>query len=161
MDHERPESSTGTNHGKRTRPLLLQPSPKIARLSAYSSASSSGTYKGSKKFYTSRKSKIPYNKNDVPAAGTPVPDKHVRKAGPYLIGPKLGPSPVKSIVQCLARREKTDDFYQVSLVCQLIENNHTYVRHLRFVGEPLNAIQKVEGFNSLCESNIIVIYTQL
>jgi hypothetical protein len=38
---------------------------------------------------------------------------HVRRAGPYLLGPKLGMSPVKSIVQCLARKEGTDDFYQV------------------------------------------------
>ena len=38
---------------------------------------------------------------------------HVRRAGCYLLGPKLGMSPVKSIVQCLARKEGTDDFYQV------------------------------------------------
>lgn len=111
MDQDKPESST--NHGKRTRPLLLQPSPKIARLSAYSSASSSGIPKGSKKSNLSRRPKITYNKSEVPATGTPVPEKHVRKAGPFLLGPKLGPSPVKSIVQCLARKEKTDDFYQV------------------------------------------------
>jgi len=45
--------------------------------------------------------------------GMPVAP-HVRRAGPYLLGPKLGMSPVKSIVQCLARKEGTDDFYQVS-----------------------------------------------
>lgn len=114
MDHERPEGSS--NHGKRTRPLLLQPSPKVARVSAYASTSSSGVLKSSKKF-APKKSKITYNKSDVPAPGTPVPDKHVRKAGPYLLGPKLGPSPVKSIVQCLARKERTDDFYQVRDMC--------------------------------------------
>ncbi|KAL0819278.1 hypothetical protein ABMA28_008518 [Loxostege sticticalis] len=113
MDHERPEGSS--NHGKRTRPLLLQPSPKVARVSAYASTSSSGVLKSSKKF-APKKSKITYNKCDVPAPGTPVPDKHVRKAGPYLLGPKLGPSPVKSIVQCLARKERTDDFYQVKIL---------------------------------------------
>lgn len=113
MDQEKPESSS--NHGKRTRPLLLQPSPKIARLSSYANSTSSGVLKNSKKLSSSssKKAKITYNKNDVPAAGTPVLDKIVRKAGPYLLGPKLGPSPVKSIVQCLARKEKTDEFYQV------------------------------------------------
>lgn len=112
MDQEKPESST--NHGKRTRPLLLQPSPKIARI-AQSTPSSSGTQKAAKRPQSPRKSKVTYNKSDVPAAGTFVPEKHVRKAGPYLLGPKLGPSPVKSIVQCLARKEKTDDFYQVKI----------------------------------------------
>lgn len=110
MDQEKPES---TNHGKRTRPLLLQPSPKIAKISQ-SAPSSSGTQKTDKRPQSPRKTKITYNKSDVPRAGTLVPEKHVRKAGPYLLGPKLGPSPVKSIVQCLARKEKTDDFYQVN-----------------------------------------------
>ena len=45
-----------------------------------------------------------------------MPEKQVRKAGPYLLGPKLGPSPVKSIVQCLARKEKTDDYYQIKIL---------------------------------------------
>lgn len=110
MDQDRPETS---NHGKRTRPLLLQPSPKVARLSGYPSASSSSILKGSKKVHSSTNPKTTYNKSDVPAVGTPVAEKHVRKAGPFLLGPKLGPSPVKSIVQCLARKEKTNDFYQV------------------------------------------------
>lgn len=115
MDQEKPGCSV--NHGKRTRPLLLQPSPKIARVAAYASSTSSSVLKNSKKLsLNSRKSKISYNKSDVPAPGTPVPDKHVRKAGPYLLGPKLGPSPVKSIVQCLARKEKTDDYYQIKIL---------------------------------------------
>lgn len=113
MDQDRPEGSS--NHGKRTRPLLLQPSPKIPRVSAYASSTSSGVLKNSRKFSPSspKRAKLTYNKSDVPAPGTPVPDKFVRKAGPYLLGPKLGPSPVKSIVQCLARKERTDEFYQV------------------------------------------------
>ncbi|XP_026735372.1 serine/threonine-protein kinase 40-like [Trichoplusia ni] len=116
MDQERPESSS--NHGKRTRPLLLQPSPKIARLSAYASSTSSGVLKNSKKFgpHSPKRAKVSYDKSDVPAPGTPVPYKLVRKAGPYLLGPKLGPSPVKSIVQCLARKERTDEFYQVKIL---------------------------------------------
>ncbi|CAG4954964.1 unnamed protein product [Parnassius apollo] len=115
MDQERPESTV--NHGKRTRPLLLQPSPKIARISAYGNSSSS-VLKNSKKLgpHSHRKSKILYNKSDVPPPGALVPEKHVRKAGPYLLGPKLGPSPVKSIVQCLARKEKTDEFYQIKIL---------------------------------------------
>uniref|UniRef100_A0A2A4JKZ6 Serine/threonine-protein kinase 40 n=1 Tax=Heliothis virescens TaxID=7102 RepID=A0A2A4JKZ6_HELVI len=116
MDQERPESSS--NHGKRTRPLLLQPSPKIARVSAYASSTSSGVLKNSKKFgpHSPKRAKVSYDTSDVPAPGTPVPDKLVRKAGPYLLGPKLGPSPVKSIVQCLARKERTDEFYQVKIL---------------------------------------------
>ena len=45
-------------------------------------------------------------------AGVPV-TPHVRKSGKYLIGPKLGISPVKSIVQCLGRLEGTNKYYQV------------------------------------------------
>ncbi|CAH2095146.1 unnamed protein product [Euphydryas editha] len=116
MDQEKPGCSV--NHGKRTRPLLLQPSPKIARVSAYASSTSSSVLKNSKKLSPNspRNPKLLYNKSDVPAPGTPVPEKHVRKAGPYLLGPKLGPSPVKSIVQCLARKEKTDDYYQIKIL---------------------------------------------
>lgn len=111
MDQEKPGCSV--NHGKRTRPLLLQPRPKIPRVAA-----SSSVLKNSKKSNpcSPKKSKVTYNKSDVPAPGTPVPEKHVRKAGPYLLGPKLGPSPVKSIVQCLARKEKSDDFYQIKIL---------------------------------------------
>ncbi|KAF9813857.1 hypothetical protein SFRURICE_008012 [Spodoptera frugiperda] len=119
MDQDKPESSSNTsNPGKRTRPLLLQPSPKIARISAYASSTSSGVLKNSKKFgpHSPKRAKVSYNKSDVPSPGTPVPEKYVRKAGPYLLGPKVGPSPVKSIVQCLARKERTDEFYQVKIL---------------------------------------------
>lgn len=40
----------------------------------------------------------------------------IKRAGPFLLGPRLGNSPVRSIVQCLARREGTDDFYSVKLL---------------------------------------------
>eukprot|EP00794_Sanderia_malayensis_P000540 gene540-1192_t len=40
----------------------------------------------------------------------------MRRAGPFLLGPRLGNSPVRSIVQCLARREGTDDFYSIKLL---------------------------------------------
>ncbi|XP_034835918.1 serine/threonine-protein kinase 40-like [Maniola hyperantus] len=116
MDQEKPGCSV--NHGKRTRPLLLQPRPKIPRVAAYVSSTSSSVLKNSKKLSPNspKKTQVTYNKSDVPAPGTPVPEKLVRKAGPYLLGPKLGPSPVKSIVQCLARKEKTDDFYQIKIL---------------------------------------------
>lgn len=51
----------------------------------------------------------------VPSEGTPVPVNIVKKAGPYLLGPTLSSSPVKSIVQCLARREGTDNFYTLKV----------------------------------------------
>lgn len=40
----------------------------------------------------------------------------VRKAGPYLLGPKLGTSPVCSITQCLAKKEGTDNFYTIKVL---------------------------------------------
>lgn len=39
----------------------------------------------------------------------------MKRAGMYLLGPVLGSSPVKSIVQCLARRDGTDDFYTLKV----------------------------------------------
>ena len=47
-------------------------------------------------------------------AGVPV-TPHVRKSGKYLLGPKLGISPVKSIVQCLGRLDGTLKYYQVRI----------------------------------------------
>ncbi|XP_046670075.1 serine/threonine-protein kinase 40-like [Homalodisca vitripennis] len=52
----------------------------------------------------------------VPPEGTPVPTNIVKRAGPFLLGPTLGNSPVKSIVQCLARQEGTDDFYTLKIL---------------------------------------------
>lgn len=52
----------------------------------------------------------------IPPEGAPVPNNVIKKAGPYLLGPKLGPSPVKSIVQCLARKEGTDEFYLIKIL---------------------------------------------
>ena len=40
----------------------------------------------------------------------------IKRAGPYLLGPRLGNSPVRSIVQCLARREGTNEFYSIKLL---------------------------------------------
>lgn len=117
MDQDQPERSS-SNHGKRTRPLLLQPNAKIPKTSLQATPSCSYAKNLRKHSPSSapKKSKITYNPDDVPPYGTAVPDRLIRKAGPYLLGPKLGPSPVKSIVQCLARKEKTNDFYQIKIL---------------------------------------------
>lgn len=52
----------------------------------------------------------------VPPEGTPVPSNIAKRAGPYLLGPTLGSSPVKSIVQCLARLEGSDEFYTLKVI---------------------------------------------
>lgn len=54
--------------------------------------------------------------SECPKEGTPVKLNGVRKAGPYLLGPKLGTSPVCSITQCLAKKEGTDDFYTIKVL---------------------------------------------
>ncbi|CAH1389181.1 unnamed protein product [Nezara viridula] len=53
---------------------------------------------------------------DVKLEGTPVPSSTVKRAGPYLLGPTIGNSPVKSIVQCLARLEGTDKYYTLKIL---------------------------------------------
>lgn len=52
---------------------------------------------------------------DPNLVGVLVPP-HTRRAGKYLLGPKLGISPVKSIVQCLARLENSDKYFQIKLL---------------------------------------------
>lgn len=42
--------------------------------------------------------------------------RSLKKAGPYLLGPRLANSPVKSIVQCLARKDGSDDFYSIKIL---------------------------------------------
>uniref|UniRef100_A0A131YX66 Serine/threonine-protein kinase 40 n=1 Tax=Rhipicephalus appendiculatus TaxID=34631 RepID=A0A131YX66_RHIAP len=54
--------------------------------------------------------------SECPKEGSPVKLNGVRKAGPYLLGPKLGTSPVCSITQCLAKKEGTDDFYTIKVL---------------------------------------------
>uniref|UniRef100_A0A1A8KAA9 Serine/threonine kinase 40 n=1 Tax=Nothobranchius kuhntae TaxID=321403 RepID=A0A1A8KAA9_NOTKU len=41
---------------------------------------------------------------------------NAKRAGPFILGPRLGNSPVPSIVQCLARKDGTDDFYQLKIL---------------------------------------------
>ncbi|XP_013382493.1 serine/threonine-protein kinase 40 [Lingula anatina] len=45
-----------------------------------------------------------------------TPNSSVKRAGPYLLGPRLGSSPVRSVVQCLARKDGTDDFYTLKIL---------------------------------------------
>ncbi len=46
--------------------------------------------------------------------GTAVPGDRPRQAGPYILGPKMGASPVRSVVQCLARRG--NKFYHLKML---------------------------------------------
>ncbi|XP_063614737.1 uncharacterized protein LOC134787856 [Penaeus indicus] len=62
------------------------------------------------------KEKHIYLSGRVPQAGQQLPKGQLRRAGPYLLGPRQGSSPVRSIVQCLARRVKTDDFYTLKIL---------------------------------------------
>ena len=43
--------------------------------------------------------------------GVPVPPAAARLAGPYLLGPKIGASPVRCIVNCLGRRKDINAEY--------------------------------------------------
>ncbi|XP_065225823.1 serine/threonine-protein kinase 40-like [Planococcus citri] len=52
----------------------------------------------------------------VPAEGTPVNKYQSKSAGPYLLGPTFGFSPVRSIVQCLARKKGTDKYYSLKIL---------------------------------------------
>ncbi|GAB6026129.1 Serine/threonine-protein kinase 40, variant 2 [Chamberlinius hualienensis] len=54
--------------------------------------------------------------NHQQCIGAPVNPHTIKRAGPYLLGPRLGNSPVRSIVHCLARKENTDDFYSIKIL---------------------------------------------
>uniref|UniRef100_A0A6V7KUQ5 Serine/threonine-protein kinase 40 n=1 Tax=Bracon brevicornis TaxID=1563983 RepID=A0A6V7KUQ5_9HYME len=54
--------------------------------------------------------------NKIPASGTRVCPKAIKRAGPYILGPLIGTSPVKSIVQCLARKENTDKYFTIKIL---------------------------------------------
>lgn len=55
-------------------------------------------------------------RSEIPKSGTPVCPKMMKKAGPYILGPLIGSSPVQSIIQCLARKEGTDRFYTIKIL---------------------------------------------
>lgn len=50
-----------------------------------------------------------------PKYGELVNRREFRRAGPYIIGLKLGHSPVDSIVQYLAKKENTNEFVQLKV----------------------------------------------
>ncbi|MEJ1282426.1 serine/threonine kinase 40 [Cricetulus griseus] len=50
------------------------------------------------------------------ALGSGIAGNNAKRAGPFILGPRLGNSPVPSIVQCLARKDGTDDFYQLKIL---------------------------------------------
>jgi hypothetical protein len=52
----------------------------------------------------------------IPKSGTLVCPKVVKKAGPYILGPLIGSSPVQSIIQCLARKEGTNKYYTIKIL---------------------------------------------
>ncbi|MBN3276992.1 STK40 kinase, partial [Polyodon spathula] len=47
---------------------------------------------------------------------TGIAGNNAKRAGPFILGHRLGNSPVPSIVQCLARKDGTDDFYQLKIL---------------------------------------------
>lgn len=53
---------------------------------------------------------------DIPAPGTRVSPGMEKRAGPYILGPLIGTSPVQSIVQCLARKEATRKYYTIKIL---------------------------------------------
>lgn len=55
-----------------------------------------------------------------PQYGQVVNRREFRRAGPYIIGLKLGHSPVDSIVQYLAKKENTNEFVQLK-VCRVYD----------------------------------------
>ncbi|XP_015110324.1 serine/threonine-protein kinase BRSK1 [Diachasma alloeum] len=60
----------------------------------------------------------------VPPYGTPISSKTIKRAGPYILGPLIGTSPVKSIVQCLARKEGTDKYFTIKILTLKDENEY-------------------------------------
>ncbi|XP_036303330.1 serine/threonine-protein kinase 40 isoform X3 [Pipistrellus kuhlii] len=57
------------------------------------------------------------------ALGSGISGNNAKRAGPFILGPRLGNSPVPSIVQCLARKDGTDDFYQLKdRTCEIVED---------------------------------------
>ncbi|XP_046518874.1 serine/threonine-protein kinase 40 isoform X3 [Equus quagga] len=60
------------------------------------------------------------------ALGSGISGNNAKRAGPFILGPRLGNSPVPSIVQCLARKDGTDDFYQLKdRTCEIVEDTES------------------------------------
>ncbi|XP_044008880.1 probable serine/threonine-protein kinase MARK-A [Aphidius gifuensis] len=72
---------------------------------------------------TTSQTKIPCNIK-IPIEGTKVSPKIIKKAGPYILGPLIGTSPVQSIVQCLAKKTDTNKFYTIKILT--LKDNNEY-----------------------------------
>ncbi|XP_037907315.1 serine/threonine-protein kinase 40-like isoform X1 [Hermetia illucens] len=60
----------------------------------------------------------------APPAGLPVDRRKLRRAGRYIIGPEVvGVVPVKCLVQYIAKREKTNQFYLLKIVQESTDPN--------------------------------------
>lgn len=56
------------------------------------------------------RNRIPFKNWDDAMENQPVDRKQFRRVGPYILGPKIGFSPVDSISQYLAKKQGTDKF---------------------------------------------------
>lgn len=56
------------------------------------------------------------NRSKQPRRDCGVKRCSLKRAGHFLLGPRLGNSPVRSIAQCLAKRDATDDFYCLKML---------------------------------------------
>lgn len=57
-----------------------------------------------------------FNGAEIPEFGKKVDRRIIRRAGQYVLGPKLVHSPaVDGVVQHLARKDQTDQFYQLKV----------------------------------------------
>lgn len=65
-----------------------------------------------------------------PQFGQLVNRREFRRAGPYIIGLKLGQSPVDSIVQYLAKKENTNEFVQLKVCLNFVYCPDSHIRHL-------------------------------
>lgn len=61
---------------------------------------------------------------DLPKPGTPTSPLVSKRAGPYVLGPVIGSSPVQSIVQCIARKSGTDNYFTIKILSLKDENEY-------------------------------------
>lgn len=69
---------------------------------------------------------------DLTIANTLVDRRQFRRVGPYILGPKIGCSPVDSIVQYLAKKEGTNEFVQLKVSNQVKNPKNAKIKHFHF-----------------------------
>lgn len=92
-----------------------------------------------------------------PQFGQIVNRREFRRAGPYIIGLKLGGSPVDSIVQYLAKKENTNEFVQLK-----VRPNNNVVKFRLFIR--LISIKLAENYAfalAIYRNNIFIFPTHL